>query len=236
MDVVGNNIANVNTVGFKSSTTVFEDTLSQVLRNGSAPTADHRRHQPGPGRPRRQGRRDRDQLQPGLDPGHRPVDSDFMISGDGFFVTQVRQPADLHPGRLLRLRRQRPARHPRRQHPAGLDGRRNGTVEHQRPDRRPVGARSASRCRRWRPRTGQVDGQPVRRRRRHRRRRSRPRSRCTTRSGDGPPDQLHLPRRPPPPNTWTLNVAGRERQHAGHRRRGRRSTSTLTASASTPPA
>src|SRR4029078_12913738 len=37
MDVVGNNIANVNTVGFKSSTTVFEDTLSQLLRNGSAP-------------------------------------------------------------------------------------------------------------------------------------------------------------------------------------------------------
>ena len=36
MDVVGNNIANVNTVGFKSSTTVFEDTLSQVLRNGSS--------------------------------------------------------------------------------------------------------------------------------------------------------------------------------------------------------
>ena len=37
MDVVGNNIANVNTVGYKSQTTVFEDTLSQLLRNGSAP-------------------------------------------------------------------------------------------------------------------------------------------------------------------------------------------------------
>src|SRR3712207_7018783 len=39
LDVTGNNIANVNTVGYKSSTTVFEDTLSQVMRNGSAPTA-----------------------------------------------------------------------------------------------------------------------------------------------------------------------------------------------------
>ncbi|WP_316316867.1 flagellar basal body protein, partial [Clavibacter michiganensis] len=29
LDVTGNNIANVNTVGFKSSTTVFQDTLSQ---------------------------------------------------------------------------------------------------------------------------------------------------------------------------------------------------------------
>ncbi|HEV7872489.1 MAG TPA: flagellar basal body protein, partial [Modestobacter sp.] len=31
LDVAGNNIANVNTVGFKGSQTVFEDTLSQVL-------------------------------------------------------------------------------------------------------------------------------------------------------------------------------------------------------------
>ncbi|UOY04012.1 flagellar basal body protein [Blastococcus sp. PRF04-17] len=32
MDVTGNNIANVNTVGFKGSQTVFQDTLSQVIR------------------------------------------------------------------------------------------------------------------------------------------------------------------------------------------------------------
>ena len=38
LDTVGNNIANVNTVGYKSSQTVFQDTLSQVLSNGSAPT------------------------------------------------------------------------------------------------------------------------------------------------------------------------------------------------------
>src|SRR6478672_11813442 len=37
MDVVGNNIANVNTAGFKSSQAVFQDTLSQMLSGASAP-------------------------------------------------------------------------------------------------------------------------------------------------------------------------------------------------------
>lgn len=36
LDVTGNNIANVNTVGFKSSSTQFQDTLSQVLSNAGA--------------------------------------------------------------------------------------------------------------------------------------------------------------------------------------------------------
>lgn len=35
MDVVGNNIANVNTVGFKGSSVIFQDTLSQLLRGAS---------------------------------------------------------------------------------------------------------------------------------------------------------------------------------------------------------
>jgi flagellar hook protein FlgE len=39
MDVTGNNIANVNTTGYKSSQTQFEDTLSQTLRASGAPTA-----------------------------------------------------------------------------------------------------------------------------------------------------------------------------------------------------
>ncbi|MGY1808927.1 flagellar hook protein FlgE [Blastococcus sp. SYSU D00669] len=88
MDVVGNNIANVNTVGFKSSSTVFEDTLSQVLRNGSAPTQDTAGTNPaqvglgvkvagittnfGQGSTQNTGR-----------------STDFMISGDGFFMTRV---------------------------------------------------------------------------------------------------------------------------------------------------
>jgi flagellar hook protein FlgE len=38
MDTTGNNIANVNTTGYKSSNTVFEDTLSQTLRSATAGT------------------------------------------------------------------------------------------------------------------------------------------------------------------------------------------------------
>ena len=87
LDVAGNNIANVNTVGFKSSTTVFEDTLSQVLRNGSTPAGDTAGTNPaqvglgvkvagittnfGQGSTQNTGRA-----------------SDFMISGDGFFITK----------------------------------------------------------------------------------------------------------------------------------------------------
>jgi flagellar hook protein FlgE len=87
LDVAGNNIANVNTVGFKSSTTVFEDTLSQVLRNGSSPQGDTAGTNPaqvglgvkvagittnfGQGSTQNTGRA-----------------SDFMISGDGFFITE----------------------------------------------------------------------------------------------------------------------------------------------------
>jgi flagellar hook protein FlgE len=39
LDVTGNNIANANTVGYKSSNVVFQDTLSQMLTAGSAPSA-----------------------------------------------------------------------------------------------------------------------------------------------------------------------------------------------------
>jgi flagellar hook protein FlgE len=88
MDVVGNNIANVNTVGYKSQTTVFEDTLSQMLRNGSAPTATTAGTNPA-------------QVGLGVKVGDITTNfsqgstqstgrsTDFLISGDGFFVTQV---------------------------------------------------------------------------------------------------------------------------------------------------
>ena len=39
MDVIGNNIANVNTIGYKSSSVVFQDMLSQVLSGAGVPTA-----------------------------------------------------------------------------------------------------------------------------------------------------------------------------------------------------
>ncbi len=88
LDVTGNNIANVNTVGFKSSQTVFEDTLSQVVRNGGAPGEDLGGTNPAQvglgvkvagistnftqGATQATGRKE-----------------DFMISGDGFFVTKA---------------------------------------------------------------------------------------------------------------------------------------------------
>src|SRR3954471_4660624 len=88
MDVVGNNIANVNTVGYKSQTTVFEDTLSQLLRNGSAPQAGTAGSNPA---------------QVGLGVKVAGIttnfsqgstqntgrSTDFMISGDGFFMTKA---------------------------------------------------------------------------------------------------------------------------------------------------
>ncbi|MCA9851778.1 MAG: flagellar hook-basal body complex protein, partial [Dehalococcoidia bacterium] len=38
MDVVGNNIANVNTQGFKASRVTFQDMLTQTISGASAPT------------------------------------------------------------------------------------------------------------------------------------------------------------------------------------------------------
>ena len=40
MDVVANNIANINTVGFKSSRVNFQEVMSQTLRAGSGPQGD----------------------------------------------------------------------------------------------------------------------------------------------------------------------------------------------------
>jgi flagellar hook protein FlgE len=87
MDTVGNNIANVNTVGYKSSTTVFEDTLSQLLRNGSAPTGTA-----GGTNPAQVGLGVKvAEITTNFSQGSTQStgrSSDFMISGDGFFVTK----------------------------------------------------------------------------------------------------------------------------------------------------
>ena len=37
MDVVGNNIANVNTIAYKSSRATFQDILGQTVRGASTP-------------------------------------------------------------------------------------------------------------------------------------------------------------------------------------------------------
>ena len=88
MDVTGNNIANVNTVGFKSSGTVFQDTLSQTLQSAGAPTPTAGGTNPaqvglgvrvagittnfGQGAAQSTGR-----------------STDLMVQGDGFFIQEV---------------------------------------------------------------------------------------------------------------------------------------------------
>jgi len=42
MDVIGNNIANVNTPGFQKSRVTFQDMLNQTIRGASSPTKDGR--------------------------------------------------------------------------------------------------------------------------------------------------------------------------------------------------
>ena len=88
LDVTGNNIANVNTVGYKASQTVFEDTLSQVVRNGSAPTA-----QAGGTNPAQVGLGVKVAgITTNFEQGsaqNTGRSTDFMISGDGFFITQA---------------------------------------------------------------------------------------------------------------------------------------------------
>jgi flagellar hook protein FlgE len=39
LDVVGNNLANLNTTGYKTQRTLFKDLVYQTLSPGSAPTA-----------------------------------------------------------------------------------------------------------------------------------------------------------------------------------------------------
>lgn len=87
LDVTGNNIANVNTAGFKASATQFQDTLSQMAQAAGAPQNDVGGTNPA---------------QVGLGVYLTGITTNFtqgsaqatgrgtdlMISGDGFFITQ----------------------------------------------------------------------------------------------------------------------------------------------------
>ncbi|WP_426242324.1 flagellar hook-basal body complex protein [Nocardioides sp. LHG3406-4] len=87
LDVTGNNIANANTTGFKASTTVFKDTLSQMLTGASGSTADQGGTNP---------------IQIGLGVQLASTNTNFnqgsaqstgratdlMLQGDGFFVVE----------------------------------------------------------------------------------------------------------------------------------------------------
>ncbi|MEZ5321062.1 MAG: flagellar hook protein FlgE [Microthrixaceae bacterium] len=87
MDVVGNNIANVNTTGFKSSSTVFADVLSQSVRGGGQAAANR-----GGTNPTRIGLGSRlasintDFSQGSLQRTGRTTD--FALQGDGFFIVE----------------------------------------------------------------------------------------------------------------------------------------------------
>jgi flagellar hook protein FlgE len=86
LDVTANNIANVNTIAFKSSATQFQDTLSQLVKGSSSPQATVGGTNPA---------------QVGLGVQVAGISTNFsqgstestgrstdmMISGDGFFVT-----------------------------------------------------------------------------------------------------------------------------------------------------
>jgi flagellar hook protein FlgE len=85
MDVVGNNIANVNTVGFKSSQTVFQDTLSQMLQGAGAPTGANGGTNPAQvGLGVRLAGISTNYTQGATQSTGRGTD--LMIQGDGFFV------------------------------------------------------------------------------------------------------------------------------------------------------
>jgi len=87
MDVVSNNIANVNTTGFKTSSVVFEDTLNQTVKNAGAPTTTGGGMNPA-------------QVGLGVQLGaistnfsqgsaqNTGKSTDLMIQGDGFFMVR----------------------------------------------------------------------------------------------------------------------------------------------------
>jgi flagellar hook protein FlgE len=96
LDVVGNNIANANTTGFKGSNVVFQDTLSQVLTGATAPAANPVRGGTNP-----------IQIGLGVSVGGTTTNfgqgsaqvtgrtTDLMIQGDGFFIVD-RKGEDLY--------------------------------------------------------------------------------------------------------------------------------------------
>jgi len=85
LDVTGNNIANVNTTGFKASATQFQDTLSQLTQAGAAPD-----QQTGGTNPAQIGLGVQVAgIATNFAQGAAQVTgraTDMMISGDGFFV------------------------------------------------------------------------------------------------------------------------------------------------------
>lgn len=95
IDVVGNNVANSNTVGFKASSVVFATQFLQTLGLGSAPTSTN-----GGTNPRQTGLGVQvAAVTPDFDQGTIQLSSsstDFAIQGEGFFVIQGGQGEQLY--------------------------------------------------------------------------------------------------------------------------------------------
>lgn len=88
MDVVGNNIANVNTVGYKSSRVVFQDLMSQTMSVSRAPADGVGGVNPKQfGLGSKIGSVDVNYTQGTLQP--TGVTTDLAIQGDGFFVVKT---------------------------------------------------------------------------------------------------------------------------------------------------
>jgi flagellar hook protein FlgE len=86
MDVIGNNIANVNTYGFKTFRVTFRDVLGQSQRAASAGGANTAGNNPGSvGYGMQVGSIDRDMSASSFQSTNKTLD--LAISGDGFFVT-----------------------------------------------------------------------------------------------------------------------------------------------------
>ncbi|KJE28972.1 flagellar basal body rod protein FlgG [Geobacillus thermoleovorans] len=87
LDVIGNNIANVNTYGFKKGRTVFKDLMSQTISGASGPNAGAGRGGTNPkqvGLGSQLAAIDTVHTQGSLQTTGRVLD--LAISGDGFFV------------------------------------------------------------------------------------------------------------------------------------------------------
>ena len=87
LDVTGNNIANVNTVGFKSSAVQFQDSLSQLVKNSTMPREDAGGSNPAQVGLGVQLAGIRTNFSSGA-PQPTGVPTDLMIAGDGFFMVR----------------------------------------------------------------------------------------------------------------------------------------------------
>src|SRR3954452_6314362 len=86
IDVVGNNIANVNTIGFKAGQTVFQDLLSQTIQGAGLPAQGGGTNPAQVGLGMRLAGTTTSFSQGGLQNTGRPTD--MSIQGDGFFIVK----------------------------------------------------------------------------------------------------------------------------------------------------